>query len=93
MSHCHIVTCAHRALSTFQGGKPQVKENEFKTSKFLSLGDARRALALGPKKPPWVGAEMVAMVPRIATINRFSWSKKLSRIVKVGQHERVIKFV
>ncbi|CAM6099771.1 unnamed protein product [Calypogeia fissa] len=41
--------------------------------------------------PPWVEAELATMAPGTVQLSNFSWNKRLTKCVKLGQFEKVIK--
>jgi pentatricopeptide repeat protein len=54
-----------------------------KTQEALWLDDQRN--------PPWVEAEMAALVPGTVQLDRFSWNRRLARHVKAGQYEKTME--
>ncbi len=45
----------------------------------------------GHSKPPWVEAELAAMLPGTMQPNLFSWNRRLGRHVKAGEYEKVME--
>lgn len=45
----------------------------------------------GHSKPPWVEAELAAMLPGTIQPNLFTWNRRLGRHVKAGEYEKVME--